>query len=98
MLHGLLYHIQADRIEGVAITTIKSHKMLVIAIEAEDSVLVNFVGSCIDGGFDSLAGDKLHGGEFPVRVVVSNSEPDTFYFIRSWDLVFVVEFSSSNCW
>ena len=98
MLHGLLYHIQADRIEGVAITTIKSHKMLVIAIEAEDSVLVDFVGSCIDGGLNSLAGDKLHGGEFPERVVVSNAEPDAFYFIRSWDLVFVVELLVTNYW
>ena len=97
-MHGLLYHIQADRIEGVTITAVESHEMLVIAIEAEDSVLVDFVGSCIDGGFDSLAGDKLHGGEFPEGVVVSNAEPDAFYFIRSWDLVFVVELPVTNDW
>ena len=45
MLYGLLYHIQADRIEGVAVMAIESHKMLVIAFQTEDSVLIDFVGS-----------------------------------------------------
>ena len=96
MLHGLLNHIESNRIESVPIPSIKSNKMVLIALQAQDSVFVDLVGSAEDGGFDSFAGYELHRRELPEWVVVGNAEPYAFYLVGGWHLVFMVELAFSD--
>ena len=44
----------------LSIPSIESNKMLLIALQAQDSVFVDLVGSGEDGGLDSFAGYELH--------------------------------------
>lgn len=70
--------------------------MFLIALQAQDSVFVDLVGSGEDGGLDSFAGYELHGRELPEWVVVGNAEPYAFYLVGGWHLVLVVELAFSN--
>lgn len=95
-MHGFLDHVQANRIECIPITTIKTYKMLIIVFNAQNSVLINFIWSWVHCRFNSFLGNKLHRAELPPRIIIRDTKSDTFYLIGSWYNVFVVELPISD--